>query len=1640
MKNALRVGLCLVISLNLMPISPFTGSSAAFAAVQSIPPLEQPKALQAVPANHQVTLSWDALPGAAAYQIKRSMVNGGPYSVIQSNHAATSYTDLSAENGSVYYYVVTATNASTESMISNQAKASPYVPLAGVPVPPTDFASTAYYGSVELTWSKTSDAASYNVKRSGTSGGPYTTIASGLTDLSFKDIVTEGNAASIQNGQTYYYVVTALNANGEGQPAKELAVSPAKVISVAQDGSGDFTNVKDALAAIDSNNTLRTVIYIKKGTYTENVVITPPYVSLVGEGTEHTKITSNKSNATNPDQFISAATVVVKGDHFTAMNLTIENSAKPADGQAVALAVQADQVVMENVRLLGYQDTLYAGIRAESPRIGRQYYRNSTIVGRTDFIYGPASAAVFDHVDAISINKADSSGYVTAAATKNQTDPGLVFLNSRLLKDSSVQGKHFLGRPWQDNPVVRFINTYMDDHIDPLGWTTMQVETYTFAEYNSTGPGASPATRVMGTQMTAAEASELTIPRMFDGWDPSRSIIIPQMFPELKATVAPALPDGQNGSYTKPVMISIEENQELPEEGRVQYRINDGDWKGYAAEFEVSEQGDNIIQFRYVDKAGNVSAIQSVIVRIDRDAVPRVPAFPGAEGAAMYAKGGRGGQVYEVTTLDDYDISAGEAPIQGSLRDAVSAGNRTVIFRVSGTINLKRELDITSGNLTIAGQTAPGDGIAVSGYMVKFGNNDVGTDQIIRYIRFRDGINVLSDAADITGNNIIVDHCSFSWSSDETFTIKNRKNFTVQWSIISDSLNLSIHGKGAHGYGGIWGGTNATYHHNLLANHNSRNPRFDRQTDPDNYPTKIDYRNNVVYNWGSNSAYGGEQAVGINMINNYYKPGPSTFDGVKSRIVAPSGEVNSGTWYIDGNIVEGAPDVSANNWVTNPQGQWKAINPQGPLVRKYKPILIPDAKDPIGGPVITDTAQEAYEKVLQSAGASLPKRDSLDAKLVADVKNGTGRIINTIQSDGGLPVLNSAAAPADSDHDGMPDDWEIAHGLDPINAADAAMVDKNGYTYLENYMNSLVVPVLPNPVVQTTGIRMHQAFKEGQTISLHAEAAADSGIAQIIFYSGNQEIGRDSTAPYSLDWNQAPKGEHYIYSKAIDNEGRMTLSSVTIIYVNGAGDTSPWVSQDIGSAAIEGSASQEGTAFTVKGAGVIGGSSDTFHYVYQPVQGNFEMVAYVNFASEIDDLTKAGLMVRSSLSDNSQAAAVVLTPDTAENAPTGRQALFMNRTAEGEKYGSKAVASSNLKAPFWLKLVRTENTITGYVSTDQVNWGIVSSAVLNLQDQAYVGMAVDAPKSTSNSDYLAAATFSDVQLRRSANFVLDNPNTDTVDIPSYSVRGTMLDSANMDVILNGTTVVNSVYHEAGSHFSHKLQLIEGLNTITVSVHNDQAGNAASSKTLNVTYNKSAIVFKPTSAVPAEVNTASYELSVTVNRGATAIVKVNGSLLLNNVAMTADVPLRILLPLQEGSNEIVITGKDEYGNTGSNTFLITYNKNWGTGKFTIQKTTLSDLGGNLLYSLNGVRDVSVKVNLSSHSNVSQNGVVVIALFDAQDRMTRYAMTQQTIPGGSSYETSAQLRLPENVTEGYQLKVFVWDQMTSKNVISNVVTIP
>lgn len=416
-----------------------------------------------------------------------------------------------------------------------------------------------------------------------------------------------------------------------------------------------------------------------------------------------------------------------------------------------------------------------------------------------------------------------------------------------------------------------------------------------------------------------------------------------------------------------------------------------------------------------------------------------IPAFPEAEGFGGFTPGGRGGKVVFVTNLND------SGP--GSLREACETeGPRIVIFRVSGTIELKSRIKISKPYITIAGQTAPGDGICLKNYHLAIGTNDV----VIRYLRFRLGDESGAEADSLSGGgckNVIIDHCSASWSVDECVSFYNNENITIQWCLISESLRDSNHQKGPHGFGGIWGGNNASYHHNLLAHHSSRNPRFASEQ------KNIDYRNNVIYNWGYNSAYGGEGSI-VNMVANYYKAGPATNKGKENRIVQIS--ENKSRWYIKDNYVFGYPEITADNWNGGVHIAKDDVNLETIRADKPFPSML----------VETQTAEEAYKLVLVDAGANLPKRDSLDARIIEEVRTGTAKygetyagggkgIIDSPKAVGGWPKLNSSDPPADRDNDGMPDEWELKYGLNPDDPSDNILdKDGDGYTNIEEYLNN----------------------------------------------------------------------------------------------------------------------------------------------------------------------------------------------------------------------------------------------------------------------------------------------------------------------------------------------------------------------------------------------------------------------------------------------------------------------------------------------------------------------------------------------------------------------------------------------------------
>ena len=490
------------------------------------------------------------------------------------------------------------------------------------------------------------------------------------------------------------------------------------------------------------------------------------------------------------------------------------------------------------------------------------------------------------------------------------------------------------------------------------------------------------------------------------------------------------------------------------------------------------------------------------------------PAFPGAEGFGRYTTGGRGGKVIHVTNLNDSGT--------GSLRWALSqSGTKTIVFDVSGYIDLKSQLNVSS-NTTIAGQTAPGDGITLRYYTLYFGKSD---NVIVRFIRSRRSqVKDVNDGADATWGrnrkNIILDHCSFSWSIDEVASFYDNKDFTMQWCNITEALANAGHGKGAHSYGGIWGGKNASFHHNFIAHVQNRAPRFNGARynwngyDKTLYENsiqaeRVDFRNCVMYNWGSgNGCYGGPGGGYVKMVNNYYKAGPGT--GNKDRVtqVSVSNASNGGDnpfpgyasrYYINGNYVSAA---------SNPENyDWKGVIYDNGLFTINGEKYIADAKhyygnnqnyvknsngvdcisvkldEPIeSGEVTTHKAETAFGKVLQYCGASLV-RDECDLRYAEEAENGTTTFMGAIIKRAGIldiindpagtedpstasyPILREEKRPADfdTDGDGMPDAWETANGLNPSNANDGKTytIDSKGYyTNLEVYLNSLVEDIM----------------------------------------------------------------------------------------------------------------------------------------------------------------------------------------------------------------------------------------------------------------------------------------------------------------------------------------------------------------------------------------------------------------------------------------------------------------------------------------------------------------------------------------------------------------------------------------------------
>lgn len=405
-----------------------------------------------------------------------------------------------------------------------------------------------------------------------------------------------------------------------------------------------------------------------------------------------------------------------------------------------------------------------------------------------------------------------------------------------------------------------------------------------------------------------------------------------------------------------------------------------------------------------------------------------LPAFPGAEGFGTSTPGGRGGEVLFVTNLND------SGP--GSLRAAIeSSGPRMVLFRVSGIIRLKSALRTRNPFVTIAGQSAPGYGICLRDYPLIVETHDV----VIRHLRSRlgDETRVEGDAVSVGSGsfNVVLDHVSASWSVDESLSVSgDLRDVTVQWCLIAESLRKSVHSKGAHGYGSLVRATGGiSLHHNLWAHHTARNPRLG-----DNYgkgEPVFDVRQNVVFNWGAHCTGMVDGRIRVNYTDNLLIPGPDTQS--RQQVISLTQQAGSlPQFFLTGNRVEGAPDLL-------PQAYFGS----------GRPTLVTEPFDT--PPVVRTPSSQLEAVIIEKAGASRPRRDPADERIVLGVRQRKGRMIDSQKEVGGWPEYHTRQAPTDSDGDGMPDNWERARGLNPRVASDGTALSRTGYTNLEDYLNEL---------------------------------------------------------------------------------------------------------------------------------------------------------------------------------------------------------------------------------------------------------------------------------------------------------------------------------------------------------------------------------------------------------------------------------------------------------------------------------------------------------------------------------------------------------------------------------------------------------
>ena len=836
-----------------------------------------------------------------------------------------------------------------------------------------------------------------------------------------------------------------------------MAVSAQRTITVAQDGSGDYTTIQSAIDAAAEGD--ETTIYVKAGTY-EGMVkvgtrqkVSTKQIALIGEGMDRTIISAanGKNTIGNGKDVRDYATLGVFAPDFYAQDICIRNTGGKAAGQALALHMDGDRSTFYRCKIAGYQDT------HRTKKGVRSYYKECVIEGATDFIYA-GGTCWFEHctlhcVDGGYITAPEDITTYTIADDGSKLWTGFIFNNCTVTKaDGMPNNSVALGRCWgAEKCGSLFMNCQLNNIIKPVGWETMGDNDGTrsyYAEYKNMDGNqlANVSQRISWShQLTDADYQKV------NSWEKVDAIYC--------------------GIHTNAVPFDPESVIAAPHWTTQQPTADD-----------------------YTDLESGLLA------------------FPTARGFGKFTTGGRGGKVVEVTNLDD----SGEGSLRWALTEA-GKENATIVFRVSGIITIgpnpqktnENSIRASLKNVTIAGQTAPGEGILIRGGKLNLGGSN---NVIIRNLRSRLGVQELErkegesdsdykkrcfiDGGSIgieNARNIIIDHCCFGWSGEENMTMYDNHFTTVQWCIVHEGLYNAGHKKGARGYGCQWGGSPATFHHNLLANNDSRSARINGASNANgDRNVFLEYMNNVNFNWGrQNSCYGGENEAGTlsshecNFVGNYYKPGPARTNSsyFVEMSAARSGKTLNGPsiWYIADNVMEGNASATADNWkaIHNNTGynvsEMKSetlIYPSADYARLANATI--DDYDRYRTP--TESAEQAYEHVLAKAGTI--HRDAIEQRIVNEVSTGSPTykgvsankwgIIDTPADAEGWPTYAAAVPVTDNDHDGMDDDWERANGFDPSNADDRNTVaSAEGYTALEIYLNHLMGEQIP----VVTGIR-----------------------------------------------------------------------------------------------------------------------------------------------------------------------------------------------------------------------------------------------------------------------------------------------------------------------------------------------------------------------------------------------------------------------------------------------------------------------------------------------------------------------------------------------------------------------------------------